>query len=158
MRTVTGDVFIVPHKAMVYGHWVSAIWFEDIVKLFKCKPGTVMIEVMTTSAEHENWIWRNGPFTADYLPFDLLDGKKEGDQIRVFVPANSRYNKSPESLKVVFTARQSGYRYRRYGKFEEVLKLVTSKRTHLVGEPCVGIFQRLLIELWGIHFKFKRVS
>lgn len=65
------------------------------------------------------------PSFPSWMPEHWFDGLKEGDQI--FLKST---NSSNEDVYFVITLQQQGYRYARFGNFEEVVEKVTSRYTH----------------------------
>ena len=69
-----------------------------------------------------------GMGSLSYIPYCFLEGKKEGDVINVSFPIrcsiscnNTQENIEDWVLEAEITLKQQGYRYRRFGKFEDVL-------------------------------------
>jgi len=132
MVVVTGDIFIVPNTAPRLGEVLSEFARSAITAdLAECglKPAGRLVEVWYTSPDCGNWtdhVWDLHPeFTGGRedggvsspgrLPEHVLWGVKEGDEIVL--------NFSGKELRL--TAKQLNYRYRRFGKFEEVFEKLT---------------------------------
>ena len=141
-KKIVGDIFIVPNPGF---HVKELLPFakETTIKRARLLAGInleeedYLIEVWATSPQCDNWTSVYGGFQSlfgvklpedrsekDYLigyfpkllPVKLFKGKKEGDTIVLHCP---EYN-----ITVELTLNQLGYRYGRFGKFEEVLKKV----------------------------------
>jgi hypothetical protein len=73
---------------------------------------------------------RRGPFfgsngLSDHLPVALFDDKAEGDTITL-----NYTSQAGDQYRLVLTLNQQGFRYRRFGNFEEVLqRLVEVKKS-----------------------------
>ena len=65
------------------------------------------------------------PSFPNCMPKHWFDGLKEGD--RIFLKST---NSSNEDVYFIITLQQQGYRYARFGNFEEVVEKVTSRYSH----------------------------
>lgn len=70
----------------------------------------------------------NLPSKFGFLPESFFDGKVEGDSIHIKTPATAHVPGESKEIDIVLdmnlTLKQQGYRYSRFGNFEEVLKEV----------------------------------
>lgn len=105
-----GEMFIVPNAATAGA--------PDICSDRYLNPDEVQVQVWCHGSGSENWadhkVEVNGEleFFPGLLPFSLLAGVKEGDTITF----------EWHGTQVELTARQQGYRYQRFGMFEDVLR------------------------------------
>jgi hypothetical protein len=65
----------------------------------------------------------------EYMPFDILKDVKEGDSINIKIPIWIRRidddgKAANATAEIKLTFQQKGYRYERFGNFEEVVKYV----------------------------------
>ena len=147
-ETIKSDIFIVPNSSFKVTEktfeWVRADLYEiySANKLdgeFKDQ-SWVQIWIATRENEDSNWTdhtidgyeelsgWRP---IAQYLPKSIFNGHKEGDVISIILPicksmelAENSYADMRARVKVELCLKQQGYRYERFGKFEEVLARV----------------------------------
>ena len=69
------------------------------------------------------------PSNLQWIPAKMLEGIKEGDSMMLVSPAFTNYNRTRQSkidviLHISMICQQKGYRYARFGNFEEVVKSV----------------------------------
>ena len=66
----------------------------------------------------------------EYLPATLFFGMREGDQIQLTLPITQRHRGKDDTMEILVNAtvtlNQLGYRYRGFGKFEDVLANVVA--------------------------------
>lgn len=78
--------------------------------------------------------WILGSNCGRYLPAKLFEGHKEGDTITIKLPMWLTKNYSENSEDVIaeinLTLQQQGYRYQRFGDFEEVVEYVIRYRMY----------------------------
>lgn len=149
MKTlVKGEIFIIPNMADVWpeNSGVGEYMKERLLKQLGIESDPTkekMVQIQVCSEDSEDWgkygefqRIANVPFDlsasakinktdADRLmgvfvtriPVRLLQDKKEGDLLEL---------KSSYGIKIKLTCKQIGNRYESFGKFEEVLKYVTS--------------------------------
>ena len=138
MRTLDGNFFIVPNRLFRYAELRNEDENGNDDGLFTRKYGNItgldyqdddlMVEFWATSPQCENWHcheWNElgkeevmGRLP-NHLPARLLAGVKEGDEIVLHFRANNA--ETPYSYELRLTAHQLGYRYERFGSFEETL-------------------------------------
>ena len=124
----TPGIFIIPNPAPRLGSFISDYMRWDVAAacrkaghpLPSMSDDQVVVQVWACSPNCDNWgshRWEGErlPWTS-YLPLESLKGLKEGDTLRVLNPAGE-----PADLEVS----QLGFRYRRFGTFEETLAKVT---------------------------------
>ena len=129
-----GNIFIIPNDAFKSTeHSYDKLcerWNKNMTH--QVQPGEELIQIWacTPGSENSNWAAHNDypgcehrdcndPLQREtrfpsYFPKSLFDGKKEGDTIEVEFLGNT----------YVLTLNQRGYRYRSFGNFEDVLKMV----------------------------------
>jgi len=145
---VKGDIFIIPNMAGT-GKDLLPIAAKSMKEKWSRLMGIELkdeneklIEVWVTSEVCNNWSCTYGGFQkhigvelSDHnekdensflvgyfprlLPISVLKWKKEGDVLKFHCP---EYN-----VDIELTCNQLGYRYSRLGKFEKVLRLVTTE-------------------------------
>lgn len=149
-ETIKVDVFVVPNES----YKVSEKTFEwaryDYFRIYHANRDKISGEFMdqiwiqvwfvTRGNPDSNWTdhtidgfkelqyWRP---VCQYLPKALFEGHKEGDIVTVNLPITKSVELCEESyadmyatIKVDLCLKQQGYRYERFGKFEEVLARV----------------------------------
>lgn len=118
--------FIIPNSLVTGTE--GDYWFESykkrlsrILGINEVKDGQRFIQLWFHSADCDNW--QDGGIPKDltpeteieymptYLPVEMVENMKEGDKMTLKV-----FGKEVE-----FTARQFGFRYQRFGKFEDVI-------------------------------------
>lgn len=62
------------------------------------------------------------------LPSQLFAGKKEGDIVTIVYPKGSTWYNEAFDIRLEVTCKQLGYRYERFGSFEQVLKQLLARR------------------------------
>ena len=145
MRSInaTGDIFIIPnHGGAVSGYWLESTRREiiEIAKLngledFNETCNAFEVWISSDDLSTENLNCHGGRFGNDriecrcsLLPAVLFENVKEGDSIEINLPAAicSRDEHEPEDIivKITLTAKQLEYRYRSFGRFEEVFQKV----------------------------------
>lgn len=142
LREVKGDMFVIPNPAGKFGEFITSTRktmkdrLRRLVGIDNVVDEDVMIEVWMTSDVCDNWASQYGglqrhlgielnerekrtedDYTIGYfpkfLPLKVLEGKKEGDVLRLHCP---EYN-----VDILLTLNQHGYRYKRYGNFESAV-------------------------------------
>ena len=82
------------------------------------KSERILAQVWICSKESDNWADHGCPIDGEHfvqnLPVEIIRGMKEGDTIELDLPEHNAILR--------LTAKQQGYRYERFGKFEDVLK------------------------------------
>ena len=151
-KLVGAKAFIVPNRAITVGDWFAKSYNESAKKI--CKLNNVnpkdekMVQVWIyhpDGGDESNWgdhhidcksIDDDGGWRLDnsVLPYDLLKGHVEGDTIQVILPATRLLLRDPmvegskvyesKNFKIELTLQQTGGRYSRFGKFEDVLAKV----------------------------------
>ena len=145
MKTVKGDIFIIPNETFKLDSLRPDSVRNTIIRRtqrligLKLSGSEIMAEVWITSPECDNWSSTYGGFQKhlgielkdwnerdedSYLvgyfpklfPSQILEDKKEGDTIILRCPEYG--------VNIELTCRQKNYRYARFGNFEDVLKLV----------------------------------
>ena len=138
---VKGDIFIIPNEAIMFnafGH--SKEWLGlKLEKHLGITPGEYekLVHMWITSEKASNWDHPGGlqeeigieynmldesknnrlmGYFPSRLPESILQGKKEGDIIRLH---HKEYD-----IDIELTCKQQGYRYQRFGTFEQVLEYV----------------------------------
>lgn len=147
---VNGQIFIIPNSSICWGDEVRSepgMWSDlydtylanyDVCKEMPFKD-TRFFEMWfnTKGNDDSNWVCHGIDgydelegfrVRSAYLPETLFKGKKEGDTITIWIVAEDwdRTDKSllTKRIKVSLTLKQRGYRYDRFGNFEEVLERV----------------------------------
>lgn len=141
---VNGDVFIIPNGMGTVNDFISGKEFHrrvlDAIQF--ASNGThiddksLLVETWIVSKElgTDNLSDHGGKYIGEdgeihgtghldrYIPFDLLNGHKEGDVVDITIPRGT-YDFN-EGFDIVLHLRlaQKEYRYSRFGSFEDVLK------------------------------------
>ena len=143
---IKADVFIVPNGSFKVTEKTFEWVRSDLFRIFNSNFAHIgdekfldqtWIEVwfVTRGNDESNWTdhdidgyselrgWK--PLT-QYLPKSLFENHKEGEVITINLPIWRRTPAGDEysCVKVELCLKQQGYRYERFGKFEEVLKRV----------------------------------
>lgn len=149
-ESIEADVFIIPNSLAVMGRDNKYWNFVDTDLFYSSRKAngidtddtSANVQVWITNTEHDNMVdhvfgvtTKNGDKYVGrlygYLPVEIFDGKVEGDTIEVNLLGNfakkigssyididiSKYFYVAGKLKL----NQLSYRYRRFGRFEEVL-------------------------------------
>ena len=140
MKKLEGDVFIIPNS-LLGPKSVLTQTSKDILcktnEFFGFDPESPLVQIWATGMDVDNWGSHRSPkeigeeaekeirnisgkragYFLDYLPAALFEGKKEGDTVTFQIKDTS----------VSLTLRQKGYRYRRFGSFEETLSLLETR-------------------------------
>ena len=152
-KTVKGDMFIIPNETGLKNEFEPTYWSgllrERLARLagIELKDDDEMVQVWIVSEKCNNWSDTFGGFQLvignhqwqedgdgdvrskrknahvvgyfpNYIPKRLLEDKKEGDIVELTCPEYG-------GIKIELTCKQIGYRYSRFGKFEEVLQRVS---------------------------------
>ena len=148
-KIVKGEAFIIPNPTDKLSSFCEPEWLaEKCERLLgvKAEPEDEMIQVWVVSEKCDNWSCTFGGFQKEinskfptlveswkkskeeqketrllgyfpgYIPKRLFCGKKEGDVVTFTCP---EYN-----VEIILTCNQLGYRYNRFGRFEEVFEKV----------------------------------
>ena len=133
---VKGDIFIIPNSICeISDHFLSS--FREECKLISninniSEEDPKMVEVWITSdklfsdnlADH-GFIYNDEPYSAycSKFPVEVFKNKSEGDCVELLIPVKPRNFDTEQQLviKIKLKLNQSEYRYRSFGKFEEVL-------------------------------------
>lgn len=138
-QVVEGNMFIVPNASEAIGSFCEPEWqMEKLRRLLGLKVNyeEKVVQLWMCSEKCDNWGDQFGGFQSElgveledhtrenrllgyfpkYVPAKLLENKKEGDVVEFDCP---EYN-----VKIKLTCKQLDYRYRRFGKFEEVFQYV----------------------------------
>ena len=126
--TIQGSVFIVPSPYRTFGQLPRSTQVDVLRSLENVglTPNGKLVRVWYSSAECDNWRshrWKENPEffgcwgLPDMLPESVLAGVDENDEIVLTF--------GDKELRL--TAAQKGYRYRRFGTFEEVFEQVTAE-------------------------------
>ena len=129
MKTYEGDVFIVPNGLLEVTDKhldPNGIWDASEVAMFQGHKDELFVQVWMSNSDCDNWSDHFYDVRYGHLPISLFDGKEEGDAIEFEALTTSwkgsRKNRpTPEKCMVKLTLKQLDYRYRRFGKFEDVL-------------------------------------
>lgn len=98
--------FIVPNTPMLVSFEYARKW-GSVYLDEGCHGDMIYVELWLTCDEYENVAAHGGPIRATFFPLHLFKGKKEGDVIEI-----GDYS---------VTLQQQGFRYQRFGLFEDVL-------------------------------------
>ena len=141
-EVVKGNIFIIPNKAEKLSRYEphSKMWLLGQLDFFGIEPekhDDLMIDIWVTSEKEENWGHFGGfqneanvvfdeddesrknrmlGYFPSHIPEHVFRGKKEGDIIRLH---HKEYG-----IDIELTCKQQGYRYQRFGTFEQVLEYV----------------------------------
>ena len=78
----------------------------------------ILVQVWICSEESDNWADYRCPIDGEHfvqnLPIEIIGKMKEGDIVDIDLPKHNAILR--------LTAKQQGYRYERFGNFEDVLK------------------------------------
>jgi len=152
VETIKADVFIVPNESYKVSEktfeWARADYFRVFEANHDKISGDFMDQIwiqiwFATRGDNDqsNWTdhgidgykelvgWRP---VCQYLPKALFEGHKEGDIITINLPIikpvelgeGDSYADMYATIKVGLCLKQQDYRYKRFGKFEEVLARV----------------------------------
>lgn len=117
-----GFIFIVPNQA-INGKRESAEFMQRWITLngksfsplgIELSEDETYIQVWVGNEENDNWTCDGENHFPSYLPLSILKDVKEGETI------NLKWNGEDVRLR----ASQLEYRYRKFGKFEDVLKSI----------------------------------
>lgn len=133
-KVFKGDMFIVPNPIITMGKSIFRGRLELFSKDFQIgeiPDSEKLIQIWVTGSGSDNWGDQGCPWSPERdfeneieedllrfffpsrLPMSLVGSMREGDQITLV---------HKNGFKIVLTAKQSGYRYKDFGTFEEVLK------------------------------------
>ncbi len=148
IATVNADIFVIPNSA---GKIENFIPFEDSLNEMKqiCElngygefdKNDPLIQVWVCDNKCENYQNHYPKFTAEgktyrynltsFIPYSILKNVKEGETIDLDLPVTGFHineDDTESSIDTVIsfklTAKQTSYRYRRFGNFEEVVERV----------------------------------
>ena len=124
------EMFIIPNSVRVEGEKGSEFFWTCIDRKMKIYFGEKAatkdlgkrryVQVWITSKESDNWADHTCPIDGGYfvpnLPVWMIGKMKEGDTITLDLPNHDAVLK--------LTAAQLKYRYKGFGKFEDVLKRI----------------------------------
>lgn len=149
-KTVKGEVFIIPNPTDTLKNFCSPEWIAEKCKRMlgvEAKPEDELLQIWICSEKCDNWSCTFGGFQSElgskfptlveswkkskeeqketrllgyfpeYVPKSLFEGKKEGDVVTFTCPEY-------DNVEIALTLNQLGYRYKRFGRFEEVFEKV----------------------------------
>ena len=129
LPVVHGKLFIVPNTALSPSSYWGQKAFDDLVsdhveavaKTMNLRTHDLsqdrMVQVWAHDDKSENWSDHGHPIVRrfpSHLPAKWLVGLKEGDYLSIIV----------NNCKILLECRQQGFRYGRFGTFEQVLNKV----------------------------------
>ena len=143
----SGKVFIIPNSAPLASELMvkPKEAYEDAKKMLaasgieqRYKDDAILVEVWIVSEDlnTENLNCHNGRYVGEdgkrhiidgvgpYIPYEIFEGKREGDVVDVVYPSTMSRMDGVE-LNLQLTLAQKEYRYRNFGDFEDVLRKVT---------------------------------
>lgn len=148
-ETIVADLFIIPNTASKAANFMSMAETRKNEMEQLCKanglvfdPEDPLVQIWVTNDDVENFQDHHPRFIMggkvyEYnlqtrLPYSILKNIKEGETFDITIPVKGRPvdldedTKSPVETEINFklTAKQTEYRYRRFGKFEECLRMV----------------------------------
>ena len=142
-RAATIEDFFQPEEMKKFAQAIKPDYSEDekMVQVWLVEAGALEDENKCDNLCRHNFIVKdeNGNewyshLKEEFIPQGLLEGKKEGDTISVSYPAIGTISKCMSktgekeykyfNVLMEITLRQQGYRYARFGNFEEVLNKV----------------------------------
>lgn len=145
---IKADVFIVPNESFKVSEKTFEWVRSDLYEIYSATKSAgdfkdqtwVEVWFVTRGNDDSNWTdhtidgfkeLRGWKPISHYLPKAIFDGHKEGDIITIFLPicksaelVEDSYVDMRARVKVELCLKQQGYRYERFGKFEEVLTRV----------------------------------
>lgn len=125
-----GFIFIVPNHTRLVNEYDNKR-MEALVNLFGCGTTERLVQIWTHNADGDNWSDHGDPYGREFetglrkdlfpnvFPKAFFEGLKEGDVLGLEM--------EDEDGNIHFqnlVLKQQGYRYERFGKFEEVLEKI----------------------------------
>ena len=133
-KKITGDVFIIPNingtfnKCPDFAQESAQRRFSTLGLDIQFEPDDTIVETWCCNEESDNWHCHGlkineetlpvGTFPSDF-PARIFKGKKEGEEITL--------HSTVLNVDFVLKLNQLSYRYRRFGRFEEVLAHVSGE-------------------------------
>jgi len=146
MRTLTGNMFLVPNRLFKFKELKNDDGNGNDDGLFtrrynnltgmSYQDDDLMVEFWATNEQCQNWHCHDWSELGEeeimgrlpnHLPLRVLQNLKEGDEITLHFRANNA--KVPYEYELRLTARQIGFRYERFGAFEETLAGLVRRAT-----------------------------
>lgn len=146
MRTLTGNMFIVPNRLFKFKELKNPNenGFDDelYTRQYRNFPkitfqdNDLMVEFWATSQECQNWHCHDWDDLGEeqlmgrlpqHLPLRVLQNIKEGDELVLHFQANNA--QVPYEYELKLRATQLGYRYERFGPFQETLEGLVRRAT-----------------------------
>lgn len=148
-ETIVADLFIIPNKASKAANFMSMAEIRKTEMEQLCKVNGLvfdsedpLVQIWVTNDDvgnfqdhHPRFILRGKVYEYNLqarLPYSILKNIKEGETFDITIPVKGRPvdldddTKSPVETTINFklTAKQTEYRYRQFGKFEDCLRMV----------------------------------
>lgn len=125
-----GFMFIIPNQARKVSDYDNKR-AEALLNLYGCSFGTEMVQIWTTNEAEDNWCDHGDPYGREFetglkshlfpgeFPREFFQDNQEGDLIVLDMEDENGEHHYQECV-----LRQLGYRYERFGRFEEVLEKI----------------------------------